>query len=424
MSVPILRFFTEASGNTIFAAHYNGEFDNIIDNGLIPAGIAGASGNQTAMQATANPGGVGTESLAGDLLGEIQRLRFAIKAISGEAQWYVAPSVLLNQKLSAAASSTDRAVAKFSGTSGNTLINSGVIIDDSNNVSGIASLTAGTAVNEVQTITPNHIPTGGTFTVTFGISTSAAINWNDSAATVQTALQAMGSIGSGNIAVALDGTTKVYTLTFQGTLAGQNVAQVTVASSLTYASGSVTLTVATTTQGSTGISTFNTGVVFAGTSGHVATADIANAMANARTRSAAGATVGLGGVAYSGSSGNFSTTSTSLTDVTNLSCTITTSGRPVFVGLIPDQSTTNPGRLTWVPGVGNWAVFAILNGSTVISIAELGSAGDTSGNAVPPGSVFAVDFPAAGTYTYKLQARVQSSGTAGALYCRLVAYEL
>ena len=35
MAVPISRFFVEAPGNTITAANYNGEFDNIINNGLI-----------------------------------------------------------------------------------------------------------------------------------------------------------------------------------------------------------------------------------------------------------------------------------------------------------------------------------------------------------------------------------------------------
>ena len=40
--------------------------------------------------------------------------------------------------------------------------------------------------------------TAGTFTVTYKGVTSATINWNDSAATIQTKLQAMSSIGSGN----------------------------------------------------------------------------------------------------------------------------------------------------------------------------------------------------------------------------------
>lgn len=44
------------------------------------------------MQATTNPGGVGTESLATDLRGEFKRVRYLLTAIHGGAQWYVVPA--------------------------------------------------------------------------------------------------------------------------------------------------------------------------------------------------------------------------------------------------------------------------------------------------------------------------------------------
>lgn len=44
------------------------------------------------MQSTVDPGGVGTESQATSLAGEIERLRFAIDRIIGGAQWYSTPS--------------------------------------------------------------------------------------------------------------------------------------------------------------------------------------------------------------------------------------------------------------------------------------------------------------------------------------------
>lgn len=79
-----------SSGEVLYAADLNNEFNNLL-NGFTPSLIEGASANVTAMQAVADPGNVGTESLASNLLGEVQRLRFQLKAFSGEAQWYVPP---------------------------------------------------------------------------------------------------------------------------------------------------------------------------------------------------------------------------------------------------------------------------------------------------------------------------------------------
>src|SRR5262249_31428910 len=98
------------------------------------------------------------------------------------------------------------------------------------------------AVNEVQTITITA--TGGTFTITFNGATTGTLNWNDTAAAVQTALEGLSSIGTGNVSVSLN--SKVYTVTFQNGLGGQNVNQMTTDSS---ALTGGTATVNTTTQG-------------------------------------------------------------------------------------------------------------------------------------------------------------------------------
>lgn len=77
-----------------------------------------------------------------------------------------------------------------------------------------------TGVNEVQTLTITGTPTGGTFRLTFQGIQTAAIAHNASAATVQAALEALISIGTGNVACtggALPGTAVV--ITFQGSLA-------------------------------------------------------------------------------------------------------------------------------------------------------------------------------------------------------------
>lgn len=53
--------------------------------------------------------------------------------------------------------------------------------------------------NEVQTVTIDA--TGGTFTTTFGGQTTSAVAYNASAATYQAALEALSTIGSGNVSV-------------------------------------------------------------------------------------------------------------------------------------------------------------------------------------------------------------------------------
>ncbi len=96
---------------------------------------------------------------------------------------------------------------------------------DGTNLSGgltatVAVTTPGNAgTSEVQTVTV--VATGGTFTLSFNGQTTAALAYNATAAQVQTALTGLSSIGNGNVAVTLAGNT--YTVTFQGTLANENV---------------------------------------------------------------------------------------------------------------------------------------------------------------------------------------------------------
>lgn len=80
---------------------------------------------------------------------------------------------------------------------------------------------SGTAVNEVQTVTITGSPTGGTFRLQYDGETTSAIAYNASAATVQAALEALPSIGAGNVACgggSLPGT--AVTVTFQNFLGG------------------------------------------------------------------------------------------------------------------------------------------------------------------------------------------------------------
>lgn len=71
--------------------------------------------------------------------------------------------------------------------------------------------------DEVQTVTITGSPTGGAFTLTFGAQTTSNIAYNASASTVQTALQALSSIGSGNATVT-GSAGGPWTVEFTGTL--------------------------------------------------------------------------------------------------------------------------------------------------------------------------------------------------------------
>ena len=77
------------------ASDLNAEFDNILNN-LLPSGIDDESVNDAAMQATADPYPGAAISKPTDLQGEIQRIRYLIKQITGEAQWYIDPDIDLS----------------------------------------------------------------------------------------------------------------------------------------------------------------------------------------------------------------------------------------------------------------------------------------------------------------------------------------
>lgn len=97
-------------------------------------------------------------------------------------------------------------------------------------LTSVPAATGGT--NEIQTVTITGAPTGGTFTLTYSGQTTAAIAFNAVGSAVQTALLALSNIGAGNVTVT-GSAGGPYTVTFRGTLAATNVAQMTATGSLT-----------------------------------------------------------------------------------------------------------------------------------------------------------------------------------------------
>jgi hypothetical protein len=93
-------------------------------------------------------------------------------------------------------------------------------------VGGYASFSGDASFIPLIAIGECGYPTGGTFTLTFGGDETTALAYNASPAAVQTALQALASIGSGNVAVSgVAG--KYYLVEFTGSLADTDVAEIT-----------------------------------------------------------------------------------------------------------------------------------------------------------------------------------------------------
>lgn len=131
-----------------------------------------------------------------------------------------------------------------------------------------------------------------------------------------------------------------------------------------------------------------------------------------------GSTVAERNYGVSDSSSTFSTSSTSLVDVTNMSVTITTNGNPVMCFIEGTEDDSSVGSYVRFSGAGvNNAIIAILRDSTPIYYGNIDIS--ASDNIIPP-MLFKFDVPAAGTYTYKVQAKVVVSGTCYIYNCKLL----
>jgi hypothetical protein len=102
--------------------------------------------------------------------------------------------------------------------------------------------------NETVTATLDGSPTGGTFTLTFGGETTGNIAYDAAAATVEAELEALSSIGAGNIRVT-GSAGGPYTLEFIGELANTNVGAVTADGSSLTGDGDEDVTIAVTNEG-------------------------------------------------------------------------------------------------------------------------------------------------------------------------------
>ena len=133
-------------------------------------------------------------------------------------------------------------------------------------------------------------------------------------------------------------------------------------------------------------------------------------------------TAGIGAIAISETSGGVFPG-----DISKLTVTITTSGRPVFVGLVAafngEIHQSYVGVWSQANGTASGSIL-IHRGSSVIAVYALaGSASNASSNYTPSSAVHALDAPLApGTYTYTVS--VVGSPNAVIYESKLIAYEL
>lgn len=92
--------YTLANGNTADADEVMANL-NEIKNNFDTNTVDDASANTTEMQAATDPYPDSVESLATDLRGELKRLRYLIKQITGQAQWYIDPDGVMVDNASA-----------------------------------------------------------------------------------------------------------------------------------------------------------------------------------------------------------------------------------------------------------------------------------------------------------------------------------
>lgn len=131
------------------------------------------------------------------------------------------------------------------------------------------------------------------------------------------------------------------------------------------------------------------------------------------------------GPQISAASGSFSTTSTTQVNVTNLTITIVTTGRPVYLFCKPDSSTHSDSQFG-SGGNGQKCIIGLkIDGSQAIDNMTMTGAQANNGMAIPPGVFQYLDTaPAAGSHTYQITIAGTGGSSAFASNMVLVGWEL
>ena len=309
-------------------------------------------------------------------------------------------------------SATDNALARFDLTTGQLIQNSGATLDDSDILSTVGLLLTGlTASRALQTDGSKNLESSSVTTTELGHLSGVT-----SALQTQLDAKAAGAASSTDNAIPKFDSTTGKILQNSGLIIddSNNLSGV---AALT-ASGAITLS---------------------GTSGHSVAEEFANEVWEEYARPT-GTSPGTRGVAISSSSGTFTDATDTYSDVTNLSVTIVTNGRPVLIKLV-SATTSGTGAVSiFKSGADSASIISgnmkyVRDGSTDIAETTLQHSFPTdtdSNHGVRwPTEFIAIDTPGAGTYTYKLQVHGDGTGAGSFGQCtlsvidmKLVVYEL
>lgn len=136
------------------------------------------------------------------------------------------------------------------------------------------------------------------------------------------------------------------------------------------------------------------------------------------------------------------TTNSADEDLPDLTVDITTTGRPVFIGLIPDGTPDGGGGSTgaYISSASDTGATGMTSATTELSLFRDGTEvarwltaynlyrvtgiGNAPFITTPPGSIWTLDSPSADTYTYQLKAKLVGGGLVSVRNVKLVAFEL
>lgn len=134
------------------------------------------------------------------------------------------------------------------------------------------------------------------------------------------------------------------------------------------------------------------------------------------------------GVTSTLASGAFATTSTSQVDVTNLSVSLKTYGRPVRLELFNNNvmsvGATGSVAITGSSGSTDTGTIYFLINTVEASTNGITAGLGTSEVAVPCSAISTIIHPIAGTHAFKIQAKTTSVSNFKISNCALMAYEL
>lgn len=134
-------------------------------------------------------------------------------------------------------------------------------------------------------------------------------------------------------------------------------------------------------------------------------------------------------VAISASSGSASTTSTAASTVTNMSLTISTSGRPIYLGIIGDGSGSATSlAVSGVSAATKAAFYSFYRGTSALGIQSVSGGWPSAASAnqvtIPTSALQHIDIPSAGTHTYTVKFFSTGGVTANLANSKFIAYEL